>query len=314
MHHRVLGRTGVEVSVVAFGAGPVPGLMTGNDLALQRAVLERAVAAGINWIDTAPGYGEGQSEASLGRALHELGVQERVHVATKVRLSVADLADVEGAVRRSLEGSLSRLQLPAVTLLQLHNGITARRGEIPASLTPSEVLGPGGVLEALHHVREDGLCRFVGLTGTGEPEALTAVVSTGGFDTIQVPHHLLAPADEGLLHACQHVQMGVFAIRVFAGGALVGQPPSAHTLRTPYFPLALYEEDRRRADDLAMALGPGRSLRELALRFVLSAPVPQIALVGLAAPEQVDEVCEWAAEGPLPPEWLARLAAATAER
>ena len=55
MNHRVLGRTGLRVSVVAFGAGPVSGLMTGDDAALQRATVERAVAAGVNWFDTAAG-------------------------------------------------------------------------------------------------------------------------------------------------------------------------------------------------------------------------------------------------------------------
>src|SRR5262245_21670336 len=122
MDHRVLGRTGLSVSLVGLGAGPVPGLMTGGDPAAQREVLARALIAGINWIDTAPGYGDGQSEASIGRALHELGARDRFHVATKVRLAPADLDDAEGAVRRSLAGSLVRLGLPAVTLLQLHNG------------------------------------------------------------------------------------------------------------------------------------------------------------------------------------------------
>ena len=103
--------------------------------------------------------------------------------------------------------------------------------------------------------------------------------------------------------------MGVFAIRVFAGGALLGQAPSAHTLKTPYFPLALYEEDRRRAAALEAALGPGMSVKELALRFALSGPAPHVALVGLAAASQVDDAAELAGRGPLPPEWLGRLAA-----
>jgi L-galactose dehydrogenase/L-glyceraldehyde 3-phosphate reductase len=309
MEYRELGRTGLRVSVVGLGAGPVPGVMTGPDAGAQRAVVARALEAGINWFDTAPGYGDGRSEASLGRALAELGARGSVQVGTKVRLVPADLADVEGAVRRSLAGSLARLGLPAVTLLQLHNGVTPRRGEVPASLTPADVLDPGGVAEAFGRLRADGLVRFVGLTGTGTADALGAVIDAGGFDTVQVPHHLLAPADAGLLRRCEARGVGVFAIRVFASGALVGQPPSAHTLRTPYFPLALYEEDRRRAAALEAALGPGLSLKELAVRFAVGGPVPQAALVGLAAPAQVDEVAELAGRGPLPPGWLARLEA-----
>lgn len=304
---RELGRTGLRVSAVGLGAGPVPALMIDGDATAQREVVARALAAGINWIDTAAGYGDGRSEASLGRALRDLGAAGEVHVATKVRLGAEDLADVEGAVRRSLAGSLNRLGLPAVTLLQLHNGITLERGQIAASLTPADVLGSGGVLEALRSVRADGLARFVGLTGTGTPDALGAVIDSGGFDTIQVPHHLLAPADAGLLERCVARGVGVFAIRVFAGGALLGHPPSAHTLRTPYFPLAVYEEDRRRAARLAADFGDEVSLKELTVRFALSRPVPQVALVGLAEPGQVDEVVELAGRGPLPLEWLARM-------
>lgn len=290
MEYRILGRTGLAVSVIGLGAGPVPGLMTGDDGAGQREVMARAVAAGINWVDTAPGYGDGRSEASVGRALAELGAHGKVHVATKVRLTMDDLSDAEAAVRRSLAGSLARLGLPAVTLLQLHNGITPRRGDIAASLAPGDVLGP--VRAALERVRDEGLARFIGLTGTGDAAALGEVIDRGAFDTIQVPHHVLAPAEGALLERCRARDVGVFAIRVFAGGALLGQPPSAHTRTTPYFPLALYEDDRRRAAELAARLGPGRSLKEVALRFAIGGPVPQVALVGFAAAAQVDEAAE----------------------
>src|SRR5262249_8864732 len=127
MQYRVLGRTGLEVSVIALGAGPVPALMTGGDAEAQRATVARALEVGINWFDTAPGSGAGASESNLGRALNpppppaapsglarrasegpatprlRVGltlVGKRVHVATKVRLTPDDLADVEAAVRR----------------------------------------------------------------------------------------------------------------------------------------------------------------------------------------------------------------------
>jgi aryl-alcohol dehydrogenase-like predicted oxidoreductase len=309
VHYRTLGRTGLEVSSVALGAGPVPALMTGADSDMQRKVLTRALAVGINWIDTAPGYGDGRSEASLGRALADLSARERFHVATKVRLTLADLDDVEAAVRRSLRESFGRLGLPAVTLLQLHNGITAQRGAIPAGLTPDDVLRPGGVADAFARVRSDGLVQFVGLTGTGEPAALGAVIESGRFDTVQIPHHVLAPADADVLGHCRAQDMGVFAIRVFAGGALLGHAPSAHTLKTPYFPLALYESDRRRAAELEVELAAGMSLKEVALRYALSGEVPQIALIGLASPEQVAEVAALADRGALADTLRARLQA-----
>jgi aryl-alcohol dehydrogenase-like predicted oxidoreductase len=79
----------------------------------------------------------------------------------------------------------------------------------------------------------------------------------------------------------------VFAIRVFAGGALLDQEPSGHTLRTPFFPLALYENDRARARGLA---GEGGSLKEKALRFVLDDASVHSAIVGFGAPGHVEEL------------------------
>jgi aryl-alcohol dehydrogenase-like predicted oxidoreductase len=301
MEYRTLGRTGLRVSALAFGAGPVSGLMTGDDHAAQGATIRQAVERGINWIDTAPGYGQGGSETNVGRALRDLGYPQWVHVATKVRLAAADLADVRRAVRRSVEASLGRLGLPRVTLLQLHNGLTAGRNDEPFSITPADVLGPGGVLAAFHEVQAAGLVQFIGLTGTGHPAALREVVRAGSFDTIQVPYHLLNPSagrvmpagfaetDYGNIIAdCADQQMGVFAIRVFAGGALLDQPPSAHTLKTPFFPLPLYERDRERAKGLA---GPA-SLTGAAIRFLLDDERVHAGIIGFGNPGQVEEACE----------------------
>ena len=73
MQFRQLGSTGIRVSVVSFGAGPVPNLMTATDRATQRQTLRRALDAGVNWIDTAATYGNGQSEDHVGSTLRELG-------------------------------------------------------------------------------------------------------------------------------------------------------------------------------------------------------------------------------------------------
>jgi aryl-alcohol dehydrogenase-like predicted oxidoreductase len=295
MIYRTLGRTGLRVSALAFGAGPVSGLMTGDDHAAQVATLRQAVARGINWIDTAPGYGQGNSETNLGRAIGEFDFKDDVYVATKVRLGPADLVDVRGAVRRSVEASLGRLRAPKVALLQLHNGLTDHRDDEPFSITPADVLGPGGVLEAFRELQVAGLVRFLGLTGTGKPKAMRQVVQSGEFDTIQVPYHLLNPSAGrdvdadfaeknygNIIGECAAMEMGVFAIRVFAGGALLGQQPSAHTLKTPFFPLALYERDRQRAG--------GADLKEGALRFALDDARVHAAIIGFGTPEHVDEL------------------------
>lgn len=311
MIFRTLGRTGLRVSAVSFGAGPVSGLMTGTDTGLQRATVARALEADINWFDTAAGYGQGRSEANLGRVLGELGVAGQVHVATKVRIPPEALGSIPAYIRQSVGESLSRLGLPAVTLLQLHNGITSSRDDEPASITPADVLG--GVAEGFRELRREGLVRFVGLTGTGQPEALREVVRSGEFDTHQVPFNLLnrsagspePPAagdtDYGnIIVDCVAAGMGVFAIRVFAGGALLGQPPSAHTLKTPYFPRALYERDAGRAEELRQRLRGGLSMPELAVRFVLRHPAVSSAIIGFGSPEHVEEVTGFALDAPLP--------------
>ncbi|MBL8851127.1 MAG: aldo/keto reductase, partial [Planctomycetaceae bacterium] len=276
--------------------------------------VQRALDVGINWIDTAAGYGQGQSEASLGRALQSLGAGEKLHVATKVRITPAGCDNPADEVRRSVEDSLQRLQLPRVTLLQLHNAITPVRGEEAASITPEDVLRRGGVLEACEQLRDRGLVQFLGLTGTGRPESLRTVLRSGRIDTAQVPFHLLNPSagrampsgfaetDFGLVfHDCRDVGVGVFAIRVFAAGALLGNPPSAHTKVTPYFPLALYERDCERGARIAARLGLP-SLKERAIRYALSHPAVTSGIIGFGSLEEVGDVAAIIDHGMLTPE------------
>ena len=194
MEYRTLGRTGIRVSAIAFGAGPVSGWMDGLSPDAQCAVIQRALDLGINWFDTAAGYGNGQSEAGLGR----LGMRR-------------------------------------MTLLQLHNSY----GNIMAD--------------------------------------------------------------------CAAQRMGVFAIRVFAGGALLGAPPSAHTLKTPFFPLALYERDARRTGALAALLPAGLSMQAAALRFALAHPHATSALAGFRTPAEVDQAVSALFSPPLPDGLLAAI-------
>lgn len=341
MQYRPLGRTGIEVSVVSFGAGPVSALMTSRDKEdQQRRVVQRAIELGINWFDTAATYGDGASEESLGRALSDVSssgfrvpVSESgnpkpetrnpeppVHVATKVRIPPERTQNLQGYVLQSLEQSLKRLRLPRVTLLQVHNSITARRGDLPTSLSPDDVLGRGGVLSGMLELQGAGLVEHLGMTGLGDPAALTEVLRSNQFATIQAPYNILNPSAGrdmppeyresnlgNLFATCQALNVGVFAIRVYAGGALAGQPPSAHTLTTKFFPLDLYQRDQARAAALADQLPPGMSLPEVALRFAIAHPGVASALVGFASPEQVEQAVAFADRGPLPAKELERL-------
>jgi aryl-alcohol dehydrogenase-like predicted oxidoreductase len=297
---RTLGRTGIRVSAIAFGAGPVSGLMTGSDAVAQRDTVARAIELGINWFDTAAGYGEGRSEENLGRVLAELPA-ENVHVATKVRVPLDSPERICNAIRRSVSESLRRLKRDRVTLLQLHNGITNSRGDAPASITPADVLGP--VAETFQRLQLQGLVRFIGITGIGQAPAIREVIRSGLFDAIQSPFNILNPSaaaqgavpegetDYGQIFAnCVEQQMGVFAIRVLAGGAILGRPPSEHTLRTPYFPRDLYQRDLERARQLPTEDPDEVSNLELAVRFVLRSPVVSSAIIGFASADQVEQV------------------------
>ena len=312
MQRRTLGKSGIEVSALSFGAGPISGLMTGDDAALQRATIGRAIEHGINWFDTAATYGAGGSETALGAALADLAAGDAVHVATKVRLIGDDLNRIEDAVRASVEGSLRRLRRPRVTLLQLHNSITPRRGDEPTSITPGDVLKPDGVLAAFNRLRAAGLVEHFGLTGIGHTDSLSEVAASGAFTAMQVPYHLLNPSAgrvmpagfaetdyHRLIDVCSQHGVGVIAIRVFAGGALVGQPPAPHTHKTKFFPLDLYRRDEAAAASLAEHLPTPLTLKEAAVRFVLGDARVSTALIGLADPAQVDEAVGFAASGPL---------------
>jgi aryl-alcohol dehydrogenase-like predicted oxidoreductase len=320
MQRKPLGLTGLSISALAFGAGPISGLMTGDDQQKQRDAAARALELGINWFDTAAGYGQGRSEENLGRVLFDLGAAERCHVATKVRLMPVQLSDIRASVKRSVEQSLARLRLPRVPLLQLHNSITPKRGDEATSITPVDVLGGGGVLEAFQELRAAGKVDHFGLTGIGDPGSLRQVVRSRGFATIQLPFHVLNPSagrgmppgfketDYGnLMRDCSECGVAVLAIRVFAGGSLLGAPPSAHTLKTKYFPFDLYQRDVQRATRLAQMLGGRMSLKELSLRYALSHSDITSVIVGVASAAELSEISAIAAAGPLSTELLNEL-------
>jgi aryl-alcohol dehydrogenase-like predicted oxidoreductase/GNAT superfamily N-acetyltransferase len=317
MPHARLGRSSLVISRIALGAGPVPAAFTHADntsaAEAGRELLRHALDRGIDWIDTAAGYGEGRSEANLGAALRDLDALDSVHLATKVRLSPADLDQLETAIRVSLAASCQRLGTQRVTLLQLHNAITRERGDEPTSLSIDDVLRPGGVADTLARLRDKGRIKLIGFTGIGHAEALRAVAASGRFDTVQTPFNMANPSAAwpvgetfpeadygGFLSDCQAQRMGVFAIRVFAGGALTNRPPSAHTFQTQFFPLDLYRRDEARAARWRGALEPlPAGLAEAAVRFSLGHPAVTAAIIGFQTREQIDEALAAADRGPL---------------
>src|ERR1700746_1399020 len=108
MQLRVFGRTGMQLSVLGFGCGAVGGLMVRGDPADQERTVARAIAAGVNYFDTAVQYGDGESERNLRPILRELN-PANVAGGTKVRVPPNEYGRIADAVAMSLEGSLARL-------------------------------------------------------------------------------------------------------------------------------------------------------------------------------------------------------------
>jgi len=320
---RPLGRTGIEVSALGFGCGAVGGLMVRGDRNEQVRSIARALEAGINYFDTAPSYGDGTSEENLGRALHELGVRDRVVVGTKVRLGAAELGSPGAAIRRSLAASLGRLGLDQVHVVHLHNPIGV---ETPSPTDPGVATATAleEIAEGLLRAVEEGLARHVGFTAVGATEALKRLAASPAYETVQAYLNVLDPSGiragaaggqqdfDGLIpHAADH-GVGVIAIRVYAAGALSAGPerhPLAWLPPRPLVPGSDYDSDVQRAARLqrtAYELGL-QSVLELGLRFALTAPGVSTALVGLSDFEHLEAAIGWSERGPLPQDQFERL-------
>lgn len=322
MERRVLGRTGLTVSVLGYGAGAVGGLMVRGAPGEQERSVARALEAGITYFDTAPLYGDGASERNLGRVLRALKADPVL--GTKVRIRPEQRGrGIAEAIAASLDASLARLGRDSVALFQLHNTITAAgQGE---HLTPAEVLGE--VLPAMTRLQEAGKCRFLGLTAIGEAAALHEVIRSGAFDTAQIPYNLLNPSALGplppgwpgedfrnLMAEAAARGMGVIGIRILAAGALSGEAARHPVAMQEVAPIASgpdYATDLANARRLLplVAEGHAGSLAEAAIRFAITPPQMSTALIGTASVEQLAMAIAAAERGPLPEAALRRIAA-----
>src|ERR1700687_1169660 len=189
MQLRVFGRTGMQLSVLGFGCGAVGGFMVRGDPVDEERTSAGAIAAGVNYFDTAVQYGDGESEKNLGRVLQKLKPADVV-VGTKVRLPPGAYGRIADAVTLSLEGSLARLGLDRVDIFHLHNPITATGGG--SALSVQQVLGD--VVPAFERLRAQGKIRFLGMTAVGDTAALLRVIDAGVFDSAQIVYNMLNPS------------------------------------------------------------------------------------------------------------------------
>jgi L-galactose dehydrogenase/L-glyceraldehyde 3-phosphate reductase len=318
MRKAFFGRTGLEISELAFGGGVTGGILINADEATRYNALRRAVTAGVNWIDTAPVYGNGASEAAIGRHLQSLVPQP--YVSTKVRLEAEDIGDIAGAIERGLTQSLERLQSDWVALYQLHNHLGHGVGERIA-LSPEQVLGPRGVADTFDRLKEQGLIHACGITAAGDTQACLEVINSGRFDAAQVYYNAINPSADwrrvppgwkggqdfcGLLAACFHHNMGVLNIRPLAGGLLgSSERPERLFVMTADTDL---DNEMRCAAAVRAALGDVRGApAQAALRFVLGNRELATRVIGITSIDQLNEAIEAVALGPLPSAAISKL-------
>jgi D-threo-aldose 1-dehydrogenase len=315
MKHRPFGRSGIDVSEVVFGAGAVGGILIHKDDATKREAIRRAMAGGINWIDTAAQYGNGKSEEALGWLLPEAGATP--YLSTKFGLDVTNLKDIPAQIEERLNASLARLKRSSVDVLQLHNRIGRTAGG--RVMTVEQILGKNGIADGLERLREKGLIRYMGITAIGETASVCEIIRSGRFDSAQVYYNLLNPSAgrsmpdawrgqnmNGIIDACRANGVAVMAIRIFGAGVI------ATDERTGRESVLLADtsvaEDERKTKAVFDAIGGGQGTRaQVALRFVLANPHVSCAVIGSAELHHIDEALQAAEMGPLPPDVLKRL-------
>jgi aryl-alcohol dehydrogenase-like predicted oxidoreductase len=320
MKYRNLGRTGLKVSELGFGCGSIGGLMVRGERKDQLRVVARAVESGINYFDTARIYGDGQSETNLGKVLKEL--KSDVVVGTKVQLTAADMEHIEEATIESVEGSLKRLGLEYVDLIQLHNFIGVHR-QPDMGWVGVDDLRP--VVFAFQSLQEQGKVRFWGINGLGETDAIHQAVTTVCPYTIQSCYNLLNPSSgrqvqpnfpfqdyRRLIDVAADNDVGVIAIRILAAGALSGTTERHPVAAQSVSPIATgdrFEEDVEKAQTFGFLIENGyvSSLVEAAVRFAIGKAGISTALIGISNLEQLEQAVAYANKGPLPAEAFDRL-------
>lgn len=251
------GKTELQVTRLALGGFPFGGVNLARDWdpftpegrAQAVETIHAALDAGITLFDTAPGYGDGNSESIVGEALK--GRRDAITLATKVgyRGSAAD-------VRASVEASLRRLDTDVIDVIQFHGGM----------YTEEEVrhVFDDGLVAMLETLRAEGKVRFLGFT-VEEPWTARPLIASGAFDVMQVRYNLIYQAAAlHVLNQAQEADMGISVMRPMTSGIF-----------------------QRLTHYLAPAWQEAHDLYEVALKFVLSDSRVHVANVGMRWPHEV---------------------------
>jgi predicted aldo/keto reductase-like oxidoreductase len=263
MPTRNLGATGYQVGI--FSLGGQAAIEQANNFDAAVPLIERALDLGVNYVDTSARYGgteERWSEQYFGEVMK--GRRSQVFLATKSHDRTRD-----GSLKL-LERSLELLKTDHIDLWQMH--ALSRMEQV------DEAFAPGGAIEAFVEARDQGIVRFLGISGHADPEVLIAAIDRFPFDTILLalnaadPHHLSFKAK--LLPLAVEREMGIIGMKIPARGLIL------KSWKTPEDPRSRYAESV-----------PGTLDMREAMRYVLSLPVSTV-IVGCDSIAQLEENIE----------------------
>ncbi len=196
--YRTLGRTGLKITVVSFGAMLTP----------EHEVIRAALDLGVNYVDTARRYMNGRNEEIVGQAVR--GIRDKLYIATKTKPS----SSTKKEIFEDVETSLTKLKTDHVDIIQMHN------------LTDKERVFSREVREAYVELRKQGKVRFLGVTThTNQAEVLNAVVDDPEkfFDTVLVGYNFTSPPElKAAIKRAAGAGIGVIAMKTQAGGYQTG--------------------------------------------------------------------------------------------
>lgn len=292
MNYRTLGKTGLNVSEIGYGAWGIgnTGWLGAQDDESVRA-LHRSIDLGLNFIDTALGYGDGHSEKLVGQVVRERS--ETVYVASKIppkngqwpaRAGVpANEAFTAEHVIESTETSLRNLGLETIDVQQFH-------------VWSDEWTSQGDWLEGVRKLKEQGKIRHFGVSiNDYQPANAIKLIESGVVDTVQVIYNIFeqTPEDE-LLPACLEHNVGVIVRVALDEGGLTGSiTPETQfeegDFRSRYFrderKREVYERVQKITQDLGIA---DDAIAETALRYVLSHPAVSTVIPGMRSVRNVE--------------------------
>ena len=281
MEYRALGKTGLNVSALSFGASSLGGVFRNVDEAEGIRTVHAAVDLGINFIDVSPYYGLTKAETVLGRALKGIP-RDKYYLATKVgRYGDAEFDFSARRVTASVDESLQRLNLDTIDVIQCHD---IEFGDLDLIIHET--------IPALRTLQEQGKVRFVGVTGL-PLRIFTRVAESTEVDTVlSYCHYSLN--DNSILAIVPHLRsggIGIINASPLSMGLLSnrGAPawhPAPADIKAVCARAAAYCRER------------GTDIARLAVQYSVSNPDLATTLVGTASPENLARDVRWAEELP----------------